>query len=220
MSFARMGLTGFQLWLMQMDMTPGELVQTLSGALQIDHKTFAVVDRFLKEADLIPRGGRGPSARRVTPRDMATLIIAALATDKPARAVEAVSRVAAFQLISPESDLRRIGGGFGPDHTFLDVLELICDPARYPWPNTVRLRFACEDARIAALSINDRPLHYANRADMSRMLEAQATGDEAALMAAYELPSFAPRGIITERRLDGVSIRLLRAVAFSREGEK
>lgn len=210
----QMGLTGRQMWIMQIGMTPGELVQSLAYAFQIDHKTFTVVDRFLKEADLIPRGGRGNSARRVTPRDMATLIIAALSTDKPGRAVEAVIRVAAFQMIDPESDLHRLGDAFAPDHTFLDVLEFICDPARYAWPEKVRLEFACEDARFATLSINGKRLFYWNRAEAAQMREAQATGDGAAIKAALELPSFTSRGIITERRVDGGSIRFLRGLAF------
>lgn len=209
-----MGLTWRQMWIMQIGMTPGELVQSLAYAFQIDHKTFTVVDRFLKEADLIPRGGRGNSARRVTPRDMATLIIAALATDKPGRAVEAVSRVAAFQMSNPSIQLPDLRGKFGADHTFLEVLEFICDPVRYPWPETVQLQFACEDARAATLSINGKRLHYWNRAEAAQMGEAQATGDVAAIKAAFGLPGFTPRGIITERRLEGVYIRFLRGLAF------
>lgn len=202
-------------------MTPGELVKLLSLVLRIDEKTFTVSDRLLKEADLLPRGGRGRSARRVTPRDMATLIIAALATDKPARVVDAVARVAAFQMIDPGQDLPYVEkGGLGPDHTFLDVLELVCDPARYDWPKRVEIEFGCEDARLAWLSINGKQLIYMDRADTSQMLDAMATSEEAAIAAAFKLRTFTPHPLVTERRVSGSNIRLLRQVVFAKGGKR
>lgn len=57
--------------------TPGELIKAVSAVLGIPEATATTYYRSLREAGLVTRGGRGPSAPNMTPRDAAQLLIAA-----------------------------------------------------------------------------------------------------------------------------------------------
>ena len=78
-------------------MKPGPLALAVAAVLRLDHKSVEVTARALREAGLLTTGARGRNAPDMTPKDLAVHLIAALATDKPARAV-ANSAVAASTL--------------------------------------------------------------------------------------------------------------------------
>jgi hypothetical protein len=54
------------------------LVKTVASALMINEASLAVQMRFLREADIIPTGGRGTGGFAMRPRDAAALTIAAV----------------------------------------------------------------------------------------------------------------------------------------------
>jgi hypothetical protein len=71
-------------------MTPGAFVDILAQNLGLPRKSVAVIDRVLAKAGLRSLGGRGPSAAQVTPRDAATLLVAAMASPILTHAAEVV----------------------------------------------------------------------------------------------------------------------------------
>src|SRR4051812_1429977 len=70
--------------------TPGELVTKLSEVLHIPASTLTVYDRFLRQAGLLSKAGRGRGSVHRTPLDTARILIALLSTSMPGRAAEAV----------------------------------------------------------------------------------------------------------------------------------
>jgi hypothetical protein len=60
--------------------TPGQLVEAMAAVLGISQATVALYDRVLAEHGLRSKGGRGRSAAKVTSRDAANLLIAAIAS--------------------------------------------------------------------------------------------------------------------------------------------
>lgn len=84
--------------------------------------------RELINAGLLSTGARGVNAPQMTHEDLATILIAMLGTDKPARAVETVEHFGQMQLSAPDG---WVSGGRlpeSPDHTFRDLMECFCDP--------------------------------------------------------------------------------------------
>jgi hypothetical protein len=56
------------------------LVNSVARSLFISEATLSVQMRFLREADLVPTGGRGRGSYAMTPQDAATLLVAAAVT--------------------------------------------------------------------------------------------------------------------------------------------
>lgn len=56
--------------------TSGELIDATSRVLGIPRATVETYYRSLREAGLVTKGGRGPSAAKMTPRDAAHLLVA------------------------------------------------------------------------------------------------------------------------------------------------
>ncbi|WP_442753885.1 hypothetical protein ACNHKD_12885 [Methylocystis sp. JAN1] len=116
--------------------TPGELVKVVAAATGEDEPTVAQIDRSLHLAGLRTKGGRGPAAAKVTPRDAAHLLTAMTASTRPRDAVEAVHRYqnSAYHEtdFGPEfPQLRWANTGvpefeaLRPGHSFIDALEAI-----------------------------------------------------------------------------------------------
>jgi hypothetical protein len=77
-------------------LTPGELVKEMAAATGTPQATVTVHDRFLAEAGLRSKHGRGPSgAAKMTPRDAANLLTAVLGSLEVRDSVDAVKRFAA-----------------------------------------------------------------------------------------------------------------------------
>jgi hypothetical protein len=112
-------------------MKNGPFNQIVAFALRMDAKSVEVVARHLKEAKppLIRTGARGSNAPEMTPADLAALLLALLFSEKPAWAVERVSRAKEFQLSNDESAWKVASLVPDPDHTVLDFLTAICDPS-------------------------------------------------------------------------------------------
>lgn len=77
-------------------MQSGPFITFISGICQVDEKTLTVYARALKEAHLMTSGARGVNAPHLRPIDAARMIIALLATDRPAECVAAVMRFRAL----------------------------------------------------------------------------------------------------------------------------
>lgn len=113
--------------------TIGPLADTAAIALNRDPGTVTLVVRSLRDADLLPKGGRGPSAAKQPPLAGARVAIPFLVSDSPKHAVAAVRFFGALPLKSIIRD-----PSIGPDrlslttvfklpnpHTFEDALTLL-----------------------------------------------------------------------------------------------
>lgn len=114
--------------------TPGELVKKMSEVLTIPEPTMAMYDRALRDAGLLTKGGRGRSSAHRTPLDAARLLIAALVTTSPARAVDAVTDYGVLEFqrsFSPPPNPEKLtlarlcGKGFETSHTFEEAMAAI-----------------------------------------------------------------------------------------------
>ena len=116
--------------------TPGELVETVAEALDIEAATVTQYDRVLAEAGLRSKGGRGTSAAKVTARDGANLLIAIMGAPLAGAAVKDAARTCraygSLRLLPRPSDPKAFGP-FGllrlrslpPDHTLIDAIEAL-----------------------------------------------------------------------------------------------
>jgi hypothetical protein len=77
----------------QMMATPGQMVQAMADALRIPAVTVLQYDRQLAEAGLRSKGGRGLSAAKVTPTDVANLLIAILGSPVSGASIRAAPQV-------------------------------------------------------------------------------------------------------------------------------
>jgi hypothetical protein len=71
--------------------TPGELVTKFSEVLYIPHPTMVVVNRFLADAGMLPKGTRGNKSVHRDALDAARLLIAVLGTSSPGHMVDVVN---------------------------------------------------------------------------------------------------------------------------------
>jgi len=72
--------------------TPGELVKTVSTALDLPEVTVSIYYRNLREAGLVTKGGRGPSAPSLTYLDASRLVISLMGTDTAIHAAREAKR--------------------------------------------------------------------------------------------------------------------------------
>jgi hypothetical protein len=123
-----MGLTAPPFVSYTYGMKPGPFVNIFALLARVDEKSLTVFDRNLKAAKILPVGGRGPSARDVDHEYFAKLLIARMATDKPARAVESFQRFSNMQLANEDMHRNVASLLADKDHNLLDLFRVICDP--------------------------------------------------------------------------------------------
>jgi len=115
--------------------TPGELVKVTATVLGLPEAYVASTYRMLREAGLVTKGGRGPSAAKMTARDAATLLGGILGTGQIVDAANAVGRFLNMRDLrhSPPTPFQRhkIAGlaDLPAGHSFLDALEAIISVA-------------------------------------------------------------------------------------------
>ena len=100
----------------------------IAACLRIEEKTVRIFARELLRAGMLTTGGRGLSAPDMTNKDLAVMLIALLATDKPSRAVDMVRYFGAMQLPVNTAWLSAGDLPESPDHSFLELMNVICDP--------------------------------------------------------------------------------------------
>lgn len=116
--------------------TPGQLMEVVGECLGMSVASVVGYDRYLADAGLRTKGGRGKSAVQVTARDAAHLLVAILGGGQVKDAVATVQRYAQTVPHSETSSKR----GFKPlrfdelaslpdSHSFIDALEAIITAA-------------------------------------------------------------------------------------------
>lgn len=113
--------------------TPGELVKAIAAATGTPEPTVIQHDRNLVTAGLRTKGGRGPSAPKVTPRDGAHLLTAILGSEQVKDSVETVLRYSdtvehhGWSARTYPKDYQPLGtppfDELSEEHSFIDALE-------------------------------------------------------------------------------------------------
>ena len=98
--------------------------QIVASSCRIPQKTVALFVRHLKEAGLLTTGARGVNAPEMTTRDMARMVVALLATDRPNEAVAMVRRYGKAEYRSQASEQYHDENilNLKDGHHFVDVL--------------------------------------------------------------------------------------------------
>lgn len=181
-------------------MKPGPFILAFAALARFDEKTLPVHARALRDAGILPKGGRGASALEVDHHYMAKLLISRLGTDKPARGVEAFNRLAGMQLVEPHMLDAFRGTQLADDHTALDFMTMICDPNL-----TLKSEdeFTVEVILPALIEVKSEKYHliYQNRAEWNALVKQVAeTRDDPEKRALLEAETY-----FSETSLQGVT---------------
>jgi hypothetical protein len=115
--------------------TPAQLVKTVSQTLGIPERTVIIHDRNLAKAKLRSVGGRGTGAARMTGRDAAHLLIAAVASREVQGSVEAVKRFGKLPIYGRNWDKATCPSlaALSHPHTFSDALVAMLEADAVAW---------------------------------------------------------------------------------------
>lgn len=191
-------------------MKMGPFLETVASGTCLGLRSVRIFGRELRDGGLLTTGARGVNAPDMTPRDLAVMLIALLGTDRPARAVDAVRYFGGMQPAQPAHPESWGSGGVlpeSPDHTLLELLTVICDPA-VELPQELRIALY---GNLHAVVSNDAPeageplaVAYHDRIEMDRLYQ---TG-ESSLVSGH--------GIQTTREIGSASIEAMKTAIFER----
>ena len=201
-------------------MKPGPLALAVAAVLRLDHKSVEVTARALREAGLLTTGARGRNAPDMTPKDLAVHLIAALATDKPARAVALVTRLGGFRLSAPAMADAVASALPDPLHTFLEFMTAVCSPAVDLSGRDLAIRAV--GAAMVMVESRDLPaLCYAPVDELDELAGRLSDGglsDVGALppdLAAELFDGLSSlHGLVVSREVRGEDVDLIKRVAF------
>lgn len=217
-------------WIMKI----AQMASLVMNACRLEEKSGAIYARELRNAKMLSTGpGRGSSAPDMSARDLATFLIALLATEKPTRAVSLTQRFGAMQLSAPQN--WEIGSEMlpaNPDHTLLEIMEALCNP-KFRVPSGVLVEFTGtafariwnEDIEIEDDENGDRRSRsylYSSREDMRALLERWKDVPEGdyesdlakeAMAAAFDSPH-SLHGLVTSRRISATVIETIKTFMF------
>ncbi|MEM1149851.1 MAG: hypothetical protein AAGI03_04740 [Pseudomonadota bacterium] len=197
-------------------------------ACRLEEKTGRIFARELRNAGLIRSGGKGVNAPHMTECDLASLLIALLSTDKPARAVELTKYVGEMQLQPGSKPVvsthERLSD---PDHTFRDLMQSFCDP-EIKTPNKIRI--TVEGTALASVenegvwnSDGESPSFlYTNRDEMQKTeslwneIQSLHPNDERFKALSEEMfdSRISMHGLTTSRSISGDTIEAIKAIMF------
>lgn len=188
-------------------MKPGPFLSAVAAGLCLEEKTVRVFAREMRLAGLLSTGARGVNAPDMTIEDLAKLMVAFLATDRPSKAVEMLSCVGAMQLSEHTEAAPARGMPSNPSHTFLELMELWCDPTvaipsgvwiEASGTSGVRVVNECLETSSAGAF----RFFYNSRAEKSRLRDAGVSD----LLAA--------RGLIVSRSISSADLTEIKASVF------
>ena len=120
--------------------TSGRMVKTIAAATGISEPTIAIIVRKLREANLIPKAGRGLHAARMTPRDAARVLIALLTSERPVDAPDKVQNFGQLHCSAPKDNAAptQFNVDFSDTRIFENDLAAVIqaladDPERRSW---------------------------------------------------------------------------------------
>ncbi len=201
-------------------MKTGPFTLVVAHVLRLDRQSVAVAARNLKARKLMNTGARGVNAPEMTERDLATLLLSLLATDRPAWAADMVERFRGFQLSSDGMGHAVASALPDPDHTLMDFLTKVCGPDLKLEPEH---EFVIRVVGQALVEVEGGgwSLVYWPREEVRRDAESLARADPDNLPAdlADRLLN-GPQslhGIVTSREVKSTDIELIKRIVFGGE---
>jgi hypothetical protein len=119
-------------------MRAGPFLSAVAAGLCVEEKTVRVFAREMRLAGMLSTGARGVNAPDMTIEDLAKLIVAFLATDRPSKALELLLYFGSMQLLESTEAAPIQYMPSNPSHSFLELVELWCAPA-FTIPPSVRI---------------------------------------------------------------------------------
>ena len=175
--------------------SPGELVEEAARALGLPVATLTVHDRNLVIAGARSKGGRGPSAAKVTARDAAHLLVAVLASAQVKESVHSLTRYRKTRALQAASSDALYDG--------LGVPELTALPASHSFVDAIEALIASSaQGSLAKLMQLDKP----RRKDRAE-----------ALTPRMEIAALTP-GTIGDVRISGTGKNVSRSVRYALPG--
>ena len=205
-------------------MKPGPFTTVFALLARVDEKTLAVHVRALRDAGVLDKGGRGRSGIEVDHVYLAKLLISRMATDKPARAVEAYQRFESMQLSNPRGHEMVKSVLPDPDHTLLDFMTAICDPANQ-LPATFDFEVCFEGSSMATVRGRNTTLMYVDRNWIESTTDALTAtdGDDPAIkkiLADAASSENSRHGIVESRSFTSTWLQALKDILFSTRADE
>lgn len=199
-------------------MKPGPFITLFALLARVDEKTLAVHARALREAGVLDKGGRGRSAIEVDHVYFAKLLTSRMATDKPARAVEAYNRFEGMQLANP--GMHRLVKRLlpDPDHRLIDFITAISNPAN-ALPAAFDFEVSFDGSAMVTVRAGKSLLMYVDRNWIASGVDAlgAAAGDDAAVqkvLANAAASENSMLGIVESRSFTSTWLQALKSIVF------
>ncbi|WP_290689408.1 MULTISPECIES: hypothetical protein [unclassified Haematobacter] len=202
-------------------MKPGPFVSLVALLGRLDEKTLAVHARALRDAGILEKGGRGRSGLEVDHVYLAKLLISRMGTASPARAVETYQRFAAMQMPHDAGHWLIQSRLPNPDHTLLDLITLLCDPAAPLSPKTP-FEVTFIGSAMVEVKIGKETLTYIDRNELEKgaaeFVAAEGSDDELAKLRVQAfLSPMSMHGIVESRTFNSQWLQMLKDLLFVHE---
>lgn len=188
-------------------MRAGPFLSAVAAGLRVEEKTVRVFAREMRLAGLLSTGARGVNAPDMTIEDLAKLIVAFLATDRPSKAVELLQYFGSMQLSEHTGAALANCMPSNPSHSFLELVELWCDPTiiippsvRIEANGTAGVNVVTE--RIGASAEEGVGFFYSSRSELSRLRDTGVSD----LLAA--------RGLVVSRSVSSADLTEIKRSIF------
>lgn len=204
-------------------MKPGPFVTLFASLARVDEKTLAVHARAMRDAGVLDKAGRGRSALEVDHIYLAKLLTSRMATDKPARAVDAYQRFEGMQLASATGHRLVKSLLPDPDHKLIDFMTAICDPANV-LPAAMDFEVSFDGAAMVTVRAGKLLLMYVDRAGIEKGMEALRAADRDNAAAQKVLAHAAGsenalHGIVESRSFTSTWLQAVKNIVFPQDEE-
>lgn len=188
-------------------MRAGPFLSAVAAGLFVEEKTVRVFAREMRLAGLLSTGARGVNAPDMTIEDLANLIVAFLATDRPSKAVEMLRCFGSMQLLERTKAAHIHCMPSSPSHSFLELMELWCAPA-VAIPPLVRI----EASGTAGVSILSESLRAPFEGGIKLFYCSKAEQDT--LCGPRPPDLVAARGLVVSRSISSSDLTAIKKTVF------
>lgn len=147
-------------------MKSGLFIKLISSVYGVEEKTVMVFARNLKGIGYLSSGARGVNAPDMTPKDLAVITIALLATDKPSMAIDEFEYYSALQLDGSSEGSTFDPEIYGPNQTFLEYLTFVFS-SEFCIPTEFEITF--DEKRTVLVNHSGQQIRYHSRVEEAEL---------------------------------------------------
>ena len=190
-------------------MRAGPFLSAVAAGLCVEEKTVRVFAREMRLAGLLSTGARGINAPNMTAEDLAKLVVALLATDRPSKAVEVMNHFGVMQLLEHAGPAPILGLPPKASHTFLELMEFWCDPTV-----SIPLGFRIETIGTSSVRLAKEGLETSGVVDTTVFY---SSGVEASTLDGSVVSDpLVARGLIVSRSISSADLAEIKESIFGR----